>query len=86
MKKTRFSIFVATSVLALHLLLLPITTSTFAQTTAPAPEARPVETRDTGDNTGLWGLLGLVGLFGLAGRRRPERVHAYTDPYERSRV
>jgi MYXO-CTERM domain-containing protein len=84
MKKTKFSTFVASSILALSLLLLPITTSTFAQTTAPTPEASRVETSDTDDNTGLWGLLGLVGLLGLAGLRRPARV--YTDPRERSRV
>jgi MYXO-CTERM domain-containing protein len=86
MKKTKFSTWVATSLLALSLLLLPITTSTFAQTTAPTPEARRVQTSDTDDNTGLWGLLGLVGLLGLAGLRRPDRARVYTDPRERSRT
>lgn len=87
MKKTKFSTFVASSLLASSLLLLPITTSTFAQTTAPTPGASRVETNDTDDdNTGLWGLLGLVGLLGLAGLRRPDRARVYTDPRERSKV
>jgi hypothetical protein len=87
MKKTRFSTFVSASVLASSLLLLPITTSTFGQTTAPPPEPRRMETVVERDNTGLWGLLGLAGLIGLAGlRRRPEHepVRAYTDPRDRS--
>jgi MYXO-CTERM domain-containing protein len=86
MKKTKFSTLVAASLLALSVLLLPISTSTFAQTTAPTPEASRVETNDTDDNAGLWGLLGLVGLLGLAGLRRPDRARVYTDPRERSRV
>jgi MYXO-CTERM domain-containing protein len=85
MKKTKFSTCVATSMLALSLFLLPITTSTFAQTTAPTPQVRQMDTRDN-DNTGLWGLLGLIGLIGLAGLRRPERARAYTDPHERSKI
>jgi MYXO-CTERM domain-containing protein len=86
-KKTRFSILVGTSMLASSLLLLPLTTATFAQTTAPTPETRRMETRDERDNTGLWGLLGLTGLLGLAGlRRRPEHVRTSTDPRERSRL
>ena len=64
--------------LALSLLLLPITTPTFAQTTPPAPETQRMEMDDDGDNTGLWGLLGLAGLIGLAGlRRRPGQARAY---------
>ena len=85
MKKAKLSTFVATSILGLSLLLPPITTSTFAQTTAPTPQTRQMDTRDN-DNTGLWGLLGLVGLIGLAGLRRPDRARAYTDPRERSKV
>lgn len=76
-----------TSILASSLLLLPITTTTFAQTATPAPETTQMETRDNDDNTGLWGLLGLTGLLGLAGlRRRPEHGRAYADPRERNRV
>jgi MYXO-CTERM domain-containing protein len=86
MQKTKFATFVAASLLALSLLLLPIPTSTLAQTTAPTPEASRGETSDTDDNAGLWGLLGLVGLLGLAGLRRPDRARVYTDPRERSRV
>ena len=73
MKRAKVSKTVRAGVLALSLLLFPLTTTTFAQTTSPTPEAPRVETRaDDGDNTGLWGLLGLAGLFGLAGlRRRP---------------
>jgi MYXO-CTERM domain-containing protein len=80
MKRAYVSKTVRAGVLALSLCLFPLTTTTFAQTTSPTPEASPVETRaDNDDNTGLWGLLGLVGLFGLAGlRRRPtEKVAAY---------
>ena len=87
MKKTRFSTWVGTSVLASSLLLLPVAT-TFAQTATPAPGTQRVETRDDNDNTGLWGLLGLTGLLGLAGlrRRHDEPVRTYTDPRERSKV
>ena len=89
MKKTRFSTCMAAGVLALSV-LLPVAT-TFAQTAPPPPETRPPnirhETRDEGDNTGLWGLLGLTGLVGLAGlRRRPETVRTSTDPRERNKV
>ena len=84
MKRTKVSTTVRAGVLALSLFLLPLTTTTFAQTTAPTPEAPRVETRadDDGDNTGLWGLLGLAGLFGLMGRRRRpvEKVAAYDRP------
>ena len=87
MKKTRIATFVGTSVLALSLLLLPITTTTFAQTATPTPETGQMEMRDDGDNTGLWGLLGLIGLLGLAGlRRRPEHVRTHADTRERNRV
>jgi MYXO-CTERM domain-containing protein len=86
MKKIKVSTCVSASLLASSLLLFPITTTTFAQTTAPTPETRQIETRDERDNTGLWGLLGLVGLLGLAGRRRPEHVRAYTEQRERNKV
>jgi len=87
MKKTKFSTWVGTGMLASSLLLLPATTSLFAQTANPAPPTRPVETRDHRDNTGLWGLLGLAGLLGLTGLgRRSENVRAYTDPRERNKV
>jgi MYXO-CTERM domain-containing protein len=80
MKSINVSKTVQAGVLALSLFLFPFTTTIFAQTTSPAPEAPRVETRaDDNDNAGLWGLLGLAGLFGLAGlRRRPvEKVAAY---------
>jgi hypothetical protein len=86
MKKTHFSIFVAMSVLALSMLLLPITTATFAQTTAPTPKVRQVETHDTRDNTGVWALLGVTGLVGLAVLRRPALVRVYIDRRERSKI
>jgi MYXO-CTERM domain-containing protein len=87
MKKIRFSTFMAANMLALSLLLVPVTTPIFAQPTAPTPETRQMETRDERGDSGLWGLLGLVGLLGLAGlRRRPEHVRAYTEPGERSRI
>ena len=76
---------VRASVLALSLLLLPLTTPTFAQTTQPPPQTQRMEVDDD-DNTGLWGLLGLVGLLGLAGLRRPSvKVGAY-DARERSKT
>lgn len=68
------------SVLACSLLLLPIATPPFAQTTTPAPDpprVEQVETQADRDYTGLWGLLGLLGLAGLARRRRT--VGVYTD-------
>jgi MYXO-CTERM domain-containing protein len=83
MKCANVSKTVRAGVLALSLFLFALTTTTFAQTTSPTPEAPRMETRaDDDDNTGLWGLLGLVGLFGLAGlRRRPvEKVAAYDRP------
>ena len=72
------------SVLALSLLVLPITAPLSAQTTTPVPttprtETR-VETRVERDYTGLWGLLGLLGLTGLMGRRRPDAVQVYDKP------
>ena len=88
MKHRRWFTMMRAGVLALSLLVLPLTMPTFAQTrdTAPAPTAQVPETHDDDDNTGLWGLLGLVGLAGLAGlRRRPESVRAY-DTRERSRT
>ena len=88
MKRVKVSTTVRAGVLALSLFLLPLTTTTFAQTTSPTPEAPRLERRaDDGDNTGLWGLLGLAGLFGLMGRRqRPvEKVAAY-DRREGSRT
>lgn len=86
MKKTAFTTLVGASLLAASV-LLPLTTSTFAQTASPTPETRQMETRDTRDNTGLWGLLGVTGLLGLAGlRRRPEHVRTSADPHARSKV
>jgi MYXO-CTERM domain-containing protein len=86
MKRMKFTSFMGTSILASSL-LLPITTTTFAQTAPSAPETTQMETRDNDDNTGLWGLLGLTGLLGLAGlRRRPEHVRTSADPRERNRV
>jgi MYXO-CTERM domain-containing protein len=88
MKCAHVSKTVQAGVLALSLFLLPLTTTTLAQTTSPTPEAPRLETRaEDDDNTGLWGLLGLAGLFGLAGlRRRPaEKVAAY-DRREQGRT
>jgi MYXO-CTERM domain-containing protein len=87
MKKTTFSTWVGTGMLASSLLLFPITTPTFAQTPAPTPDTRPVETRVVHDHTGLWGLLGLAGLLGLTGLgRRRDDVRVYTDPRARSKA
>lgn len=84
MKRAKVLTYARASVLALSLLVLPITTLLSAQTTTPAPttprvETR-VETRIERDYTGLWGLLGLLGLAGLAGRRRPDAVKVYDNP------
>jgi MYXO-CTERM domain-containing protein len=86
MKRSTFTTCARTSVFALSVLLLPLSTPTFAQTATPTPETRSVDTRADRDRTGLWGLLGLAGLFGLMGRRRPDTVHTYTDARERSRT
>ena len=87
MKNARFSPWLQASVLAASLLLLPMTTPTFAQTPAPTPDRTRVETRVEPDRTGLWGLFGLVGLLGLTGlRRRPETVGVYTDTRPHSKV
>ena len=79
MKNTHALTFMRAGVLALSLLLLPISAPTFAQqTTPPAPTVTADEEDDRG-NAGLWGLLGLLGLAGLAGRRRhtvAERTYA----------
>ena len=54
MKGINVSTTVRAGVLALSLLLLPITMPTFAQTTNPTPETQRMETHDKdGDNTGL---------------------------------
>ena len=72
------------SVLALSLVVLPLTAPLSAQTPTPAPTPpradTRVETRVERDYTGLWGLLGLLGLAGLAGRRRPDAVQVYDSP------
>jgi MYXO-CTERM domain-containing protein len=87
MKSARFSPWLRASVLAASLLLLPMTTPTFAQTPAPTPDRPRVETRVEPDRTGLWGLLGLAGLLGLTGRRRrPDNVGVYTDTRAHSKV
>ena len=86
MKRSKFSTFARAGVFALSVLLLTLSTPTFAQTATPTPETRRAETRDDGDRTGLWGLLGLAGLLGLMGRRRSDTVHTYTDTRERSRT
>jgi MYXO-CTERM domain-containing protein len=84
MKYTHFSTPVRAGVLALSLLLLPITTPTFAQMqeTRPAPEAMHPDPADDRGNMGLWGLVGLLGLAGLAGRRRtvPDRTYTEASP------
>jgi hypothetical protein len=43
------------------LLLVPVTTPIFAQTTAPTPETRQMETRDERGDSGLWGSQGCGG-------------------------
>ena len=82
MKRTQVLTCARASVLALSLLVLPITTPLSAQTTTPTPTTPRVETRvETQverDYTGLWGLLGLLGLAGLMRSRRPDTVHTYT--------
>jgi MYXO-CTERM domain-containing protein len=77
---------VRAGVLALSLLLLPLTAPTFAQTTQPTPQTQRMAVDDDGDNTGLWGLLGLAGLIGLAGLRRPAAKVAAYDTRARSRT
>ena len=84
MKQAKVCTYARASVLALSLLVLPITTPLSAQTPTPAPmtpraETR-VETRVERDYTGLWGLLGLLGLAGLARRRRPDVVQVANNP------
>lgn len=86
MKRSQFSTFLRAGVFALSVLLLPLSTPTFAQAPTPTPETQRVETRDDGDRTGLWGLLGLAGLLGLMGRKRHDTVHAYNDTRARSRI
>jgi MYXO-CTERM domain-containing protein len=86
MKRFKFATFARTGVFALSVLLLPLSTPTFAQTATPTPETQRVETRSDGNRTGLWGLLGLAGLLGLMGRKRQDTVHAYNDTRERSRI
>ena len=88
MKCDNVSHIVRAGVLALSLLLFPLTTTTFAQTTSPTTEAPRMETRAEDDgNAGLWGLLGLAGLFGLAGlKRRPAENVTLHDRRERSRT
>jgi MYXO-CTERM domain-containing protein len=89
MKHAQWSTTVRAGVLALSLLVLPLTLPTFAQIreTTPAPTPQVVETRHETDNRGLWGLLGLAGLAGLMGRRRHvEAVRSYDAPRERSTV
>ena len=84
MKRAKVFTCARASVLALSLLVLPVTTPLSAQTPTPAPmtpraETR-VETRVERDYTGLWGLLGLLGLAGLARRRRPDVVQVANTP------
>ena len=89
MKQASVSTTIRAGVLALSLLVLPLSMPTFAQTrdTTPAPTTQVVETRHETDNRGLWGLLGLAGLAGLLGRRRHvEPVRSYDAPRERSNV
>ena len=85
MKRVKVFTCARTSVFALSLLVLPITTPLSAQPTTPGPTTPRVETRVERDYTGLWGLLGLLGLAGLAGlRRHPVVDHRSTiDPTQR---
>ena len=71
MKRSKFATCAHTSVFALSVLLLPLSTPTFAQTATPTPETRSGDTRADRDRTGLWGLLGLAGLLGLMGTAPP---------------
>ena len=84
MKRTKVFTWARASVLALSLVVLPVTAPLSAQTPTPAPTTprvdTRVETRVERDYTGLWGLLGLLGLAGLAGRRRPDVVQVYDTP------
>jgi hypothetical protein len=85
MQRSKLFNFARAGVFALSVLLLPLSTPTFAQTATPTPETQRVDTRHDGDRTGLWGLLGLAGLLGLMGRKRHDTVHAY-DTRELSRI
>jgi hypothetical protein len=86
MQRSKFATFAQAGVFALSVLLLPLSTPTFAQTATPTPKPQRVETRHDGDRTGLRGLLGLAGLLGLMGRKRQDTVHAYNATRERSRI
>lgn len=89
MKITKPLTFICASVLALSLLLLPLSAPTFAQQTTPPAPTATVEVDDDRGDAGLWGLLGLLGLAGLAGRRRRYTVaetHTYAEPATRRSV
>jgi hypothetical protein len=84
MTRARFSAWLRAGVLALSVLLLPLSGPTFAQVrdTTPTPDTRVADGNNYNRGyTGLWGLAGLLGLAGLAGRGRrgyPERPHTET--------
>jgi len=89
MKRVSFSSWVQAGVLAMSMLLVPLSMPTSAQVqdTTPVPNVRNVEGNYNRGYAGLWGLAGLLGLAGLAGRRRaPERTYperAYTETQTR---
>ena len=69
------------AVLLTVILVVMTISGTLAQApTEPAPQTRPMDTRD--DDSGNWGLLGLLGLVGLAGLIRRDRPR----PVDRPRV
>jgi MYXO-CTERM domain-containing protein len=66
--------------LTLILVAMTISGALAQAPTGPAPQTRPMDTRD--DDSGKWGLLGLLGLVGLAGLIRRDRP----CPADRPRV
>jgi len=71
MKRAAWKQLVLACVLAVSMVVLPITATLDAQQPAPRTDTRTVDD----DNDFPWGILGLLGLIGLAGlsRRAPAR-------------
>ena len=84
MTRASFSTWLRAGVLAVSMLLLPLSGPTSAQVrdTTPTADTRVADGNNYNRGyTGLWGLVGLLGLAGLAGRGRrsvAERPYAET--------
>jgi len=73
MTRAKFLPWLRAGVLAVSVLLLPLSAPTSAQVrdTTPTPDTKQVDGSNYNrGNVGLWGLAGLLGLAGLAGRGR----------------